>query len=236
MVAGMRVLDVGCGAGDVSFLIAQIVGPTGQVVGFDQSPHAVATATQRAQTLGVMNTQFIAGDASDLTFAEPFDAVVGRFVLQFIPDPVAALRHLASHVRPGGIIAFQEIDNSGCRAFPPLPTLSQGMHWIITAMEQSGADPRSGLKLWARYQDAGLPPPTLSMRALVGAGPAHTIYDGIAAIVRSLLPTIEARGIATAQEVDIDTLAQRIGQEAAANNATVIGQNLIGASVRTPTA
>ncbi|MBA3826821.1 MAG: methyltransferase domain-containing protein [Ktedonobacterales bacterium] len=236
MAEGMRVLDVGSGGGDVSFLIAQIVGPTGQIVGFDPSSHAVATATQRAQSLGLTNTHFITGDASNVTFAEPFDAVVGRFVLQFMPDPVAALRRLASFVRPGGIIAFQEMDNSGCHAFPPVPTISQCMQWLITAMEQSGADPRSGLKLWARYQAAGLPLPTLSMRALVGAGPEHPIYEGLAGIMRSLLPTLEAKGIATAQEVDVETLAQRIGQEVSANQATVVGQNLIGAFVRTPAA
>src|SRR5258708_8087 len=100
---GMRVLDVGSGSGDVSFLAARMVGPTGQVVGVDRSPVAVATAGRRALALELSNTRFVVGDASTMAFEEPFDAVVGRFVLLFCPDPVAVLRQVMAHVRAGGV-------------------------------------------------------------------------------------------------------------------------------------
>src|SRR5258708_1144665 len=107
---GMRVLDVGSGRGDVAFLVARMVGPTGQVVGVDQSATAVATAGRRAGELGLPNTRFVVGDAGEMAFEEPFDAAVGRFVLEFSRDPSAMLRAIAALVRPGGVIAFQEVD------------------------------------------------------------------------------------------------------------------------------
>ena len=231
---GMRVLDVGCGRGDVTFLAAQFVGPTGQVVGIDTSPIAITTAQQRAHDLSLTNTHFVVGDMGTLATDTPYDAVIGRFVLQFLPDPSAILRKVATTVRPGGVIAFQEIDNSGCHTFPTLPTLSQSMQWIIQGMERSGADPFSGLHLWANYEAAGLPAPTLSLHASVGAGPDYALYTSLAELIRSLLPTLESFGIATASEVDIDTLAQRIRQEALDQHATIVGQNLISAVVQMP--
>ncbi len=52
ITAGMRVLDVGCGAGDVSFLAAELVGPTGAVVGIDSNPGVLNLARQRRTRVG----------------------------------------------------------------------------------------------------------------------------------------------------------------------------------------
>src|SRR5215467_12559138 len=113
---GMRVLDVGCGAGDVSFLAARQVGPTGEVIGVDRAEVAVATASRRAQEFHLPNTRFLVGDVSEMAFEEPFDAVMGRFVLMHHPNPSALLRLLAAHARPGGLVIFQEPDWTGCRS------------------------------------------------------------------------------------------------------------------------
>jgi ubiquinone/menaquinone biosynthesis C-methylase UbiE len=84
----MRVLDVGSGAGDVAFLAADLVGPTGQVVGVDRSAAAPARARIRAEGRSLANVTFRESELSAMTFDQPFDAAIGRYVLCFQPDPV----------------------------------------------------------------------------------------------------------------------------------------------------
>src|ERR1700736_370595 len=70
---GMRVLDVGCGVGDTTFLTADIVGPGGLVVGVDRSADALAAAQQRAKTDGRTNVLFVQSElGSPIADQEPF--------------------------------------------------------------------------------------------------------------------------------------------------------------------
>jgi ubiquinone/menaquinone biosynthesis C-methylase UbiE len=110
---GMKVLDIGSGAGDVALLAAEHVGLHGRVVGVDMHPALVETARRRAA--GRANVAFVAGDIREVALDDDFDAVVGRFVLGHLPDPAAALRRLLPHLRPGGIVAFVELDIQACR-------------------------------------------------------------------------------------------------------------------------
>ena len=233
--AGMRVLDVGCGRGDVSLIAARLVGPTGSVVGVDRGHEAVAAARQRARDMSAIHVRFLVADAGDLSAEGPFDAAVGRLVLEFSRDPAALLRSVAAQVRPAGVIAFHEVDWSGCRSFPELPTISRCIRWGTETIERSGADPYMGLKLHATFVKAGLPAPKLSVQATVGAGPEHPVYAAAAEFVRTVLPAIEAHGVASAQEVDVETLVSRISEEAVAAEATVVWWSLIGAATRKPT-
>jgi SAM-dependent methyltransferase len=232
LAPGMRVLDVGCGAGDVSILAARMVGPSGQVVGIDRSPIAVATSIRRAQELGLFNTKFQVGDASAITFDEPFDAVVGRLALMFSPDPASTLRRLAAQARPEGIVAFQEPDWTGYCSLPPLATWDRCARWIVESLQGSGADPYLGGKLFAVYTAAGLPPPALYVNALIAAGSDHPLYAHAADLVRALLPELERLGVTSAGEVDADALSARLCDEAVGANATVVWVSFIGAAAR----
>src|ERR1700758_2899876 len=84
---GMRVLDLGCGAGDVTFVAADLVGPDGLVLGVDRSPEALARARLRAGQRGLTRVQFVEGDLDDPAPGGPFDAIVERLVLSTVPDP-----------------------------------------------------------------------------------------------------------------------------------------------------
>ena len=117
---GMRVLDVGTGRGDVALIAAELVGEEGSVVGVDLAPSAVAAARERVARLHLRNVSFREGDPATVHYEQRFDAVVGRYVLQFIPDPSATLRRLAANIVPGGVVAFHEIDWTGIARFPSL--------------------------------------------------------------------------------------------------------------------
>ena len=99
---GMRVLDVGSGVGDVAFVAAELVGEHGTVVGTDRSAAAIALARRRAEERSLGTVSFREGDPTEMTFEEPFDAVVGRYVLMFQPDPVAMLQRASHTPAPAG--------------------------------------------------------------------------------------------------------------------------------------
>jgi ubiquinone/menaquinone biosynthesis C-methylase UbiE len=110
---GMRVLDVGSGPGAVTFLAAEMVGSSGQVIGTDLAPEAIVAARDTATQRALRHVAFRQGNPAEMTFEQPFDAIVGRYVLWCQADLGAMLRGLAAHIRPGGVMVFHEPE---CRA------------------------------------------------------------------------------------------------------------------------
>src|SRR4051795_2346477 len=107
---GMKVLDVGSGVGDVAFLLADLVGRDGMIVGVDMDGTALEKARKRAQQMQIRNVHFVHGDIRTAELPVPFDAAVGRLVLLYFADPVAVLARIATQVRSNGIVAFQEME------------------------------------------------------------------------------------------------------------------------------
>ncbi len=235
IVPGMRVLDVGSGAGDVALLLSELVSPAGEVVGTDRSPAALAVARARAGSQPIRNVSFREGDPAQLAFEQPFDAAAGRYVLMFQADPAAMLRGIARHLRPGGIAVFHEPDWAGVRSLPPVPTYDRCCRWIVETFRRAGIETQMGVKLHAVFIAAGLPAPSMRLEAIVGGsrGGADWLHQ-IAELVATMLPEIESRGVATAAELGIDTLAERLRREVDAGGGVVVGRSEIGAWSRRP--
>lgn len=231
---GMRVLDVGCGPGDVSFLAAGFVGPSGSVIGVDRSAEAIAVARERASAAQLRNVTFVEGDVSELSLEGSVDAAVGRFVLQHLPDPVAALRRIARQVEAGGVITFQEMDASEVKSLPRSPLFEQVGRWITETFHRGKVDVQLGLALYQIFRSAGLPAPHLIMGTRVEGGADSPAYEYIAQTVRSLLPMMEKLGVATVEEVQIDTLARRVRDEVVAGGGVIVLPHLVGAWARKP--
>ena len=231
---GMRVLDVGCGAGDVSFLAARRVGPTGTVLGVDRAPEAVEVAERRAREAGLTNVSFAVHDLSDVTLTGPVDALIGRLVLMYLRDPAAALRRLLDDVKPGGVVAFQEMDMGTATCEPDCPLFATTGERIIQTFVRAGLDHRTGLKLARIYRNAGLPAPQTLQGARVESGPDSPVYAWLAQTTRTLLPLMERTGVASAAEVGVDTLEVRLREAVVAADATIVPPPLIGAWTRTP--
>ncbi len=215
IASGMKVLDIGSGAGDVALMLGEFVGQQGQVIGVDVNAAILETARQRAAKAGVTNVEFIAGDARTLNLDTDFDAIVGRFVLMYMADAVDALKNLITHLRPGGIVAVQEPEYTAYRLLlhPDTPLMNQLITWICSVFESSGAHLDLGIGLYRVFVEAGLPEPTMQFEAPIGAAATWEGYQYMATIFESLLPLLEKYGLATAEQVDVETLADRIRQE-----------------------
>jgi 2-polyprenyl-3-methyl-5-hydroxy-6-metoxy-1,4-benzoquinol methylase len=232
---GMRVLDLGCGVGDTSLLAARLVGHSGAVVGVDRSAKAIDVAQRRATTARPRHSvQFVVADLDTFVPDEPFDAVVGRLILLYLRDPAAMLRRLSAYVRPGGVVAFQEMAMPLARSNPDGAHFRQCSDWILAAFAQAGVEPDMGGKLFATFLAAGLPIPQMILAGRVEGGPDSLVYDYYADIARSLLPMSKHIDAATTATLEIDGMAERLRRESVAHHASIMPPPLVGAWARIP--
>jgi ubiquinone/menaquinone biosynthesis C-methylase UbiE len=229
LAKGMSVLDAGCGAGDVSILAAAFVGPSGNVLGLDQSADSIALARERTESAGLSNVRFEVDLLEDLQQRGPFDALVGRLVLLYLQEPAAILQKMAELVRPGGLIVFQEMEMATGRSVPEVPLYTQCGEWIVGAFERAGVETSMGSRLYSIYRQAGLPEPQMISGGRVEGGSQSEIYEWVAQTVRSLLPMIEKTGVATKDEIDVDTLADRLRKEVTDKGGVVHSPIFVGA-------
>ena len=127
----MRCLDIGCCAGEVSLTAAEVVGPSGRVLGIDRGPDAIATA--RAKTTVGAGVSFELSELDAFERSGHFDAIVGRFILMHQPDPVAVLRSLLASLRPGGVVviveSWMELIRTGGHSEPLSPLYDEIVQW-----------------------------------------------------------------------------------------------------------
>jgi ubiquinone/menaquinone biosynthesis C-methylase UbiE len=234
MSSGMNVLDLGCGPGDVSLIAAELVGKTGRVLGIDTNPAVLQLARARAHEAGFEHVSFQASDVRDLDLDQEYDAIVGRLILMYLPERAEVLHRLAQRLRPGGVLAFQEYDLSEdiSRCYPPSELWRQAGSWVNQAFQRVGAETQMGLKLYGSFLEAGLPTPRMRYESVIDGGPACPVYDLLSDVIRALLPNLVNFGIATFEEVDIDTLADRLRAEIVRHNGVARAPAVVSAWVR----
>jgi len=228
----MRVLDVGCGVGDVSLLAARLVGADGAVLGFDRSKSSIDTARRRATALRAGNVNFTEADLVSFEPDRLYDAVVGRLVLLYVPDAATKVCRLSQFLRPGGVVAFQEIDMPQLAQAPESDLFRQVKRWITQAFAAAGAEVEMGSKLYSTFLRAGLNRPNMISAARVGCGPDSAAYKYLAGVVRSLAPVIERSNIANLSDIDIDTLAHRLRDDAVSHERVIFLPRMVGAWAR----
>jgi ubiquinone/menaquinone biosynthesis C-methylase UbiE len=230
---GMRVLDLGCGMGDVSMLAARLVGPSGRVVGVDRDAFVLANASLRAEAAGFENIGFFHSDVANLPPSQPFDAAVGRFILAFVPDPVAVLKALCTLVRSGGVFAFQEVSLANTLAQTAhLPLRKEAWSLIHDMLARGGARTNSELFLYRDFQAAGLPPPTLRNELLLGDTPEIRSY--LLDLLSAMWPRVGDYESARDKLGDFSTLAARLDAELDASNSFAACPGVVNAFSRRP--
>ena len=230
---GMRVLDVGSGAGDTALVVAELVGETGEVVGIDKAPLAIAAAQSRIDALGKRNISFREGDLDTAQLDKNFDAVVGRYVLMFNPDPASMLRSAARHVRSDGVIAFHEVDWSGARSSPAAPLYDRCVDWIVRTFRGVGTNPHMGLDVYSAFIAAGIPAPTMALSALIGGSLRDiTCVDLVAELAITMIPVMEQQGVIRPGEIDPAKFLNDMLAEVDRLGSVVIGRSEVGAWAR----
>lgn len=228
LAAGMRVLDLGTGPGDVALQVAEIVGPEGSVVGVDQDSASLVVARERVDALGLSNVEFVEGDARTFVAEKPFDAVVCRLLLMHLPDAADVIAHHAKALTPGGVFVAVDYDMGGTRSRPDVPLLADMLRWLDAAFAHVQADVRVGMRLPVLMAQAGL-----RDVGSVGIQPYFGPDDRAAAalpvgVVRALLPAIVASGAATEDEVGVDTLEDRLADAVSAAGAVWTMPTVVG--------
>lgn len=232
---GMKVLELGSGVGDVSLVLAELVGPSGRVISVELNAAAVAAAQARITTVGWRNVTCLVGDIASIPLDQDFDAVVGRFILMWLSNPVAVLERVVKQVRPGGIIAFQDNDFTfNILTSAPMPTLDTLTASMKNVPEVGVPDFHMGLKMHQLYQQVGLPTPQLTLDAPLGTGSDWTGYQYLAETFAMMMPALQQRGIMPAAQIDTANLAERMRQEALENQAVIVLPAVIGAWSRKP--
>jgi SAM-dependent methyltransferase len=226
---GMRVLDLGTGLGHVAFQISELVGLAGAVVGIDQAAPMLAVAEERRVAAGIENVTFVEADVRSFRDREAFDAVVGRLVLFHLPDPVEVLRHHIGSLLDDGLMLMIDFDVGSARSEPSAPLFDAARDWVIAAFRHAGANPVIGTQLLLLMRDAGLTDITT-----FGIQSYLTPDDAVGAalisgVIRSLAPVIVAGGIATEDELALDSLQERLAAELKARRAVGLTPAVAGA-------
>ena len=233
---GMKVLDIGCGAGCAALVLAELVGESGSVIGIDRAPGAVASAAERARKLDKRNISFCVAEVKDIK-NETFDAVAGRYVLLFNLDRAEMVRAARRLTRPGGIIVFHEPDFSHVMhaSNPPAPLYDRAMNLIVETLSRCGSDPYMALGLYRAFTQAGLEP-TLSLRAsITGPTDLYGPVDRQTEVLASMGPVMRELGLVKPGEIDDPKNSQRRArEEVRALGSVLIGSLEIGAWVRVP--
>jgi 2-polyprenyl-3-methyl-5-hydroxy-6-metoxy-1,4-benzoquinol methylase len=211
---GMRVIDLGCGIGDVSLLAARLVGRDGLVIGIDLDERALETARARSQELDVRQVRFERRAIDDLDFGEPFDAVIGRHILIHMRDPIAVLKRAAQLLRPGGVAAFHEYDFSLIQlAYPPSPIREElaGLFAIFIPTANMGA------RLYHDFLKAGFSFPQCQYDGVIDGGAGNPAYEIFAQAALSILARPEASDLQFSLPRDPEELARCLEREVVAN-------------------
>lgn len=193
VAAGDRCLDAGCGPGETMRLMAERVGPSGEVVGIDLDAGISALAPGRVIIHDLTADEPVPGG--------PYDLVYARLLLFHTPRQAEVLRRLWDAVAPGGRLLVQDYDMRSVGLNPPLDVAEEMTALVIAAFGAAGCDVRAGSRLPYLMAEAGIGAPdgTDVAGRLVPAAVGLPILESV---YLSLLPVAYAKGLTTPADAE----------------------------------
>ncbi len=150
-----RILEVACGVGAQTVAMAQRL-PACHFVSFDKIPQSVGLAAERVRTAGLQEVHLLTADLFEAPFKpESFDVLFVSYLLEHLPDPLAALISLKTLLRPGGTLLVVEGDHGSCYFHPDTPEAIRAWKCLIEVQAGLGCDSEIGRRLHPLLQSAG---------------------------------------------------------------------------------
>jgi ubiquinone/menaquinone biosynthesis C-methylase UbiE len=213
ITTGMRILDIGCGVGDVSLIAARLAGRRGSVTSVDFDPAALRTLRERASAEGLANISCVEASVDSFETTDRFDAAVGRHILIHTKDPLRVLQSCRELLHPRGVAVFQEFDFQQITPAYPATPLRDRVFAIFTGFFGAAAHANVGSRLFHLFTEAGFEHPNCRGEFPVDGGPESSHHEWVSEALRSILPRAEALKIPGAADIGIDTLKERLREE-----------------------
>jgi trans-aconitate methyltransferase len=199
--AGARVLEAGCGVGAQTVTLSAR-SPKTRFTSIDVSPESIAAARAR----NLPNVEFRVADLFTMP-VETFDHVFVCFVLEHLPDPVAALRRLKTMLRPGGTITVIEGDHRSAYFHPDSAAAQDAIDCLVTVQREAGGDALIGRRLYPLLREAEFQEVDVSPRMVYVDGSRPNLIDAFTrktftAMVEGVRPAALERGLIGAERFD----------------------------------
>jgi ubiquinone/menaquinone biosynthesis C-methylase UbiE len=201
LALGMRVAEIGCGAGLVALSMAEAVGKDGSVAAVDMSAEQLRVAEANAAAAGLKNLSFHAANACDTGLPRAsFDLVYSRFLMCHLTEPVKALAEMRALLKPGGILVCEDHDDGGIFSEPPTRAYKRLVEISEAVNRARGLDSYVGLKLPRLVREAGFATPELLVKQIaLLRGQAKRFWE---ITLREAAPAIFAAGASTPEDLE----------------------------------
>ena len=211
---GMKILDLGCGNGDVTFLLSSFIGAEGLVVGLDSNEHAIENAKKKANELGLSNLHFLVADITrnfEINYTN-FDAIIVRRVLMYLPNVKQTVLTAIRYLKPKGLFLAQEND----LALMPIGLASMPVHEkvidrIRKTLERENVNFNMGFDLNSILTDTGLVVEKIWAEAVVSTPNQPTPWAFLTQVMKDRM--MNNKVINDASELELDTLTERLNEE-----------------------
>jgi SAM-dependent methyltransferase len=230
---GMRIMDLGCGNGNVSFLLSGYVGPDGIVVGVDANETAIKDAIGKSVEDGISNTNFFVEDITKGFKNEysDFDAIIVRRVLMYLQNPVETITKATKCLKPNGVFLVQENDLSLTPiGFHSMPLHEKIIKLITRTLESENVNFKMGFDLNAVLANSGLKIEKIWAEAVLSTQNQHTTWAFLADVMKDRM--LKHSIISNVAELELDTLSDRLYAERMKNTNTFISDMVFCAIAR----
>lgn len=231
--SGMKILDLGCGDGNVTFLLSNYVGPEGIVVGIDSNENAIDNAKKKSKELGLSNLYFIVGDITQDFKIEHsnFDVIIVRRVLMYLSNPQSSIATAIKYLKPNGIFLAQENNISqtpiGLESMPHHKKIND---LIRKTLERENVNFNLGFELCTILTDSGLKVENVWAEAVLSTPNQPTPWFFLAQVMKDRMLTHKV--ISDVSELELETLGERLTNERMENTRTFISDLVFCAVAR----